>query len=263
MGLRRTAIRVRVIAEDVFCLPLRGCNAYLVGSAAQWALIDTGWARSEAAIKEVVESLFGPDARPAAILLTHAHPDHFGSAARLARSWGSPIYAHRDDLPYLQGGVLPEELLDPVGRVFNAVARVLPRQAVRRMTSSKLRDVVRALPAPAAEVPGLPEWEYVHVPGHSPGHVVFLRRRDGVLISGDAVITAPLGGLLPAVQRLSLPPRFVSWNWEMTKSAVALVAGLEPRVLATGHGVPMTGEDVAGELRRFATGLSGAGVHSR
>jgi hypothetical protein len=38
----------------------------------------------------------------------------------------------------------------------------------------------------------------------------------------------------------------------MTKAAFTTISELEPRVLACGHGVPMTGEQVAGQLRRFA-----------
>jgi len=45
-------------------------------------MIDTAWARSTTAIRTAAASLFG-DARPAAILLTHIHPDHSGSASAL------------------------------------------------------------------------------------------------------------------------------------------------------------------------------------
>ena len=53
--------------------------------------IDGGWPGSADAIRGAAESLFGPGAYPAAILLTHAHPDHFGSAADLARVWELPV----------------------------------------------------------------------------------------------------------------------------------------------------------------------------
>jgi glyoxylase-like metal-dependent hydrolase (beta-lactamase superfamily II) len=253
MGTDSTAGRARPIAEGVYWLPVGGCNVYMVGSAAQWALIDTGWTKAAEPIRKAAESLFGRDSRPAAILITHAHPDHTGSAAELARRWGAPVYVHRDDLPYVLGGVLPEDLLDPVGRVFNLITRALPRRTVERMTRSPLKDIVQTLPGPEAEVPGLLGWECIHAPGHSPGHVVFFRRNDRVLIAGDAVLTAPLIGMLPAMQRISRPAWFVSWDWELTKAAFTTVAELEPRVLATGHGTPMTGDKVAGELRDFAS----------
>ena len=242
------------IAPGVYCLHVRRSNVYFVRSPQSWVLIDAGWPGSADAIRRGAEFLFGPDTPPAAILLTHAHPDHFGSAADLARVWELPVWVHRDDLPYLQGGVLPDELLDPIGRVFTVLQRVLPERAVARMTSSDLKEIACALPG--QEVPGLPDWEYVHTPGHSPGHVVFFRPSDRVLLAGDVVLTAPLWGVLSSVQRPARPPWIASWNWGLTKAAVNTIAGLEPRVLGTGHGIPMAGEAVAHDLHAFAEHFS-------
>ena len=246
----------REIAPDVHYLCVRGANVYFVRSDASWALIDAGWPGYADAIRNAGESLFGPGTRPAAILLTHAHPDHVGSAAELARAWELPVWVQRDDLPYLQGGVIADDLLDPIGRVFSVLQRVMPERTVTRMTSSALKDMGRALPGKGAEVPGLPDWECIHTPGHSPGHVVFFRPKDRVLIAGDAVLTAPLLGLLSGMQRPARPPWIASWDWGLTKTAVATIAGLEPWVLATGHGVPMAGDGVAGELHAFARHFS-------
>jgi glyoxylase-like metal-dependent hydrolase (beta-lactamase superfamily II) len=55
-------------------------NAYLVGSGSAWALVDAAWATSAEAIRTAAEAVFGPGAHPAAILLTHIHPDHSGAA---------------------------------------------------------------------------------------------------------------------------------------------------------------------------------------
>jgi len=47
-----------------------------------------------------------------------------------------------------------------------------------------------------------------------------------------------------------------SWNWRMTKASFATLAKLEPRVLASGHGVPMAGPGVARDLYAFAERFS-------
>ena len=127
------------------------------------------------------------------------------------------------------------------------------------LSNASIKEVVRAFD-PSAAVPGLPDWECVPTPGHTPGHVVFLRTNDRVLIAGDAVVTVDLNSIWGFLlwsfrrskQRISGPPWYSTWNWRAAKESVALLAGLEPRVLATGHGVPMSGEETARELRTFS-----------
>ena len=91
MSPGRLAGEPREIAPDTYYLRVRRSNVYFVRSQGSWVLIDAGWTGSADAIRGAAESLFGPGAYPAAILLTHAHPDHFGSAADLARVWELPV----------------------------------------------------------------------------------------------------------------------------------------------------------------------------
>lgn len=82
------------VAAGVHCLrtgPWRlASNVYLVESGSSWVLVDAGWPGQASVIRSAAESLFGRGTRPAAILLTHVHPDHSGSAAELARPGGAP-----------------------------------------------------------------------------------------------------------------------------------------------------------------------------
>jgi hypothetical protein len=43
--------------------------------------------------------------------------------------------------------------------------------------------------------------------------------------------------------------RLPSWDWKGVKASVAVLAALEPAVLASGHGIRMSEPGVAGELR--------------
>src|SRR5579871_5990284 len=79
-------------------------NIYFVGSpGGPWVLVDSGTAGNAARIRDAAEERFGREARPAAILLTHGHRDHAGSAAALADYWDVDIYAHRLERPFLTG----------------------------------------------------------------------------------------------------------------------------------------------------------------
>jgi deazaflavin-dependent oxidoreductase (nitroreductase family) len=121
-----------------------------------------------------------------------------------------------------------------------------------------LRKVVRALD-PQAAVPGLSDWRCVPTPGHTPGHVAFHRPSDGVLIAGDAVLTLNANSVRDVVlrrQRLAGPPRYFTWSWPAATESVAGLAALEPHVLATGHGTPLSGAGTAGALRDLASELA-------
>jgi deazaflavin-dependent oxidoreductase (nitroreductase family) len=250
------------IAPGVYRLSLLGTNAYFVRSGPSWALIDAGWANSAQAIREAA-ALFGPNARPAAILLTHNHPDHAGAALDLARTWQLPVYVG----PYetVQKGedvaAFQRRIAIPLDHwLIFPLMRVMPRRVVAATHAQEraFAEVARTLD-PGSGVPGLADWQTIPTPGHSPGHASFFRPSDGILITGDALLTVnvnSLWDLLRGKQRISGPPRISTWSWRAAKRSVAALARLEPRVLAPGHGAPLAGPTVTQDLRAFAVRFS-------
>ena len=225
-------------------------NIYLVRSGPTWTLIDAGSADCGRSIQAAAESLFGENASSASILLTHDHPDHAGSARELAQTWNCPVWVHPDELPMVFGDISTfKTYANPLDRwVVLPLLRLMGRKRSQAMVSkASLKDVARALDL-SAELPGLPDWQLVPTPGHTPGHVAFFRPADRVLIAGDALVTVnlnSLGGLLLKKRRVSGPPWYTTWNWRLAKESVAVLAKLEPAVLAGGHGIPMAGPETA------------------
>ncbi len=249
------------IAPGVYRLSALGANVYFVRSGPAWALIDTGWANSGRAIRSAAKSLFGADARPAAMLLTHNHPDHAGSALELARMWGLPVYVGPPDVARAgeEIAAFQRRIASPLDHwLIFPLMRLMPPRAVAAMRAREaaFREVARPLD-PGAGVPSLPDWRLIPTPGHSPGHTAFFRASDGVLITGDALLTVNYNSpwdLLRGKRRVSGPPYISTWNWRAGKRSVALLARLEPRVLAGGHGAPMAG--IASASRAFAERFS-------
>jgi glyoxylase-like metal-dependent hydrolase (beta-lactamase superfamily II) len=239
---------MKEIAPNVYWVGFKISNVYLVGEkSGPWVVVDTCIPGHFGPIREAAEEIYGPGAKPDAIILTHAHRDHFGSALALSTYWNIPIYAPELDLPYLKGKKLPPS--DPTtDGILAFAARFLPTGG------TDLGDYVQSLPGDGA-VPGLPEWRWLATPGHTPGHVSLFRERDRVLIAGDAVLTVNMDKVSDVVtqtQELSRPPASVTYDWIMTRRSLEELAGLRPRVIASGHGVPMEGETLADDLAEFA-----------
>ena len=152
-----------------------------------------------------------------------------GSALRLARIWDCKVYMHPDELPIASGdfaamqacaGPLDHFVVLPLMRMMGTRRR----EAV--LARSSLSEVARAF-EPGAGVPGLPDWECVPTPGHTPGHVSYFRTRDRVLISGDALMTLKVNswsGLLLQRPGLSGPPWYTTWNRHAAKESVEVLA---------------------------------------
>jgi glyoxylase-like metal-dependent hydrolase (beta-lactamase superfamily II) len=256
-------LKPKEIATGVYCLSIgtgiKQSNIYFVQSGSSWALIDAAWQNRSQLIKTTAESLFGMDTRPVAILLTHIHPDHSGSAPELAEIWKVPVYVHPDEMPLASGKLIPE-YFHPLDRwLIVPLLKLMPRHVLEsKLSESSLEDVACAID-PSAGVPGLPDWQCIPTPGHTPGHVAFFRKSDSVLIAGDAILTVNLNSLWDLLMnrhRVSGPAYILTWNWQIAKESVVVLATLEPRVLACGHGIVMMGSGTANELRAFSDRFS-------
>ena len=249
-----------VVAPGVARLALGVVNAYLVGEAGgPWVLVDAGTPGSAERIQAEAQKRFGSGARPEAIVLTHGHADHSGSAAELSGLWGVPVYAHRSELPFLTGlSAYPPP--DPtVGGLLALLSRFMPRRAI-----DLGEERVRELPA-GTEVPGMPGWRWIHTPGHTPGHVCLWRDGDHVLLAGDALATVDadsFSGMLRRRRKISRPATPVTPDWGAAERSVREIAALRARVLAPGHGEPMEGPTLATELAAFAESFA-APEHGR
>lgn len=258
--LHATGTAATEIAPDVHLLGPWGrtqTTAYLVRDGASWFLIDAGWESDGPRIREAARLLLGPEQVPSAILLSHAHPDHEGSARELAQAWACPVYAHPAEVPIASGdfgamvrhaGPLDRWLILPLMR---AIGR-RRREAI--LAAGSLAGVLRPL-QPAGAVPGLEAWRWVHTPGHTPGHVAYVRARDRVVVSGDALLTLRVNtwsGLLRGRRGLSAPPWYTTWDRAAATASIAAISDLEPAVLASGHGRPIVGPGTAAAVRAFA-----------
>ncbi len=241
---------VEELAPELARLKTVIANLYFAGRpGGPWVLVDAGTPGHAARIRAAAEERFGPGARPEAILLTHGHFDHAGSAAELAELWDVPIYAHRLERPFLTGkSTYPPK--DPTaGGAMAFLSRVFPSSTVN--VGDRLRDLPEG-----GETPGLKGWRWHHTPGHAPGHVAFFQEGESILLAGDACTTMDLDsplGMLTQERRICRPPAPFTFDWDQAQRSVQLLADLRPVMIACGHGEAMSAAatDLAELARNF------------
>ncbi|GIP20019.1 MBL fold metallo-hydrolase [Paenibacillus sp. J22TS3] len=237
--LKTGTIDSEQVTEDLGYVRTLIANVILVGHPAggDWVLVDTGLGPTVTALEEEVDRIYGRP--PKAIILTHGHFDHVGGVITLAEKWNVPVYAHQLELPFLTGKQdYPPADPSVGGGLMAGISLVYPHKAI------DLGDRVKGLPEDGS-VPFLPQWRWIHTPGHSPGHVSLFRDRDRTLIAGDAIITVKQESALAVVSQeveLHGPPAYFTPDWELAKASVLKLATLRPELAITGHGQPVSGQ---------------------
>jgi hydroxyacylglutathione hydrolase len=210
---------MRAVAAGVHQLkgmPPHAINVYLAGDV----LVDAG---TPGARKRILRQLAGHDVRTH--LVTHAHPDHFGSSHAVCDALGIPLWTGAGDADAI-------ETATPVlaqGRVPALLAKLKmpPAQPVAR----RLRE---------GDTVG--DFVVLDVPGHSPGHIALWRESDRTLICGDVFFNLP---------SLRPPPGMLTFDPERNRASMRRLAELRPAVVLFGHGPPLRDPD---RLARVAAG---------
>jgi glyoxylase-like metal-dependent hydrolase (beta-lactamase superfamily II) len=225
-------LHVQGITDTVHLAHTDLVNWTLVADGRGVMLIDAGFPGSR---DDVLTSLRQLGFRPEdvrAILLTHAHVDHCGSAIWFAKTHGTPVYCHADEVDHSKREYLQQA--SPVDLLAHAwqprwikwsleIARkgALVRGGIPT-TQALTHDVAETLPGRPLAIP---------TPGHTSGHCSYLV--DGVLVSGDALIT---GHPLARSAGPQLLPAPFSHDEQGCVRSLAALAMLETDTLIPGHG---------------------------
>ncbi|MEK5406834.1 MBL fold metallo-hydrolase [Paenibacillus sp. FSL W8-0439] len=236
-------------APDLLSLRTLFVNVCFIGEpgSRSWVLVDTGMAGFTDSIIRLAEERFtGP---PVAIVLTHGHFDHVGSVIELVQHWGTPVYAHPLELPYLTG-MKDYQKPDPSvgGGLMSGISFLYPNDAI------DLDDRITSLPQDGS-VPGAPGWKWLHTPGHTPGHVSLFHERRRLMVAGDAFITVKQESALAVLlqeEEIHGPPAYFTTDWQAAQRSVKILANLKPAIAVTGHGHFMQGTELTDQLEKLA-----------
>lgn len=141
-------------------------------------LVDCGLKRAPAKIVTALAYLGRRPQDVQRIVLTHAHNDHAGGAARMVEQTAATgIAIHSADAEYARTGTPP-----PLDKSF-ASARLFARLPYGGFSPVAVTDELNN--GDTLDVAG--GLQIFHTPGHTPGHISLLHPESGVLITGDAL----------------------------------------------------------------------------
>lgn len=238
------------VLSDIYCYTNQIVNICCIGekNADDWLLIDTGMPKSSQRLIEVLEERFGEENKPKAIILTHGHFDHVGAVVDLVKKWGVKVYAHEAELPFLTG---KQSYPNPDGTVEGGLVAkmspIFPNEPI------DLGEHIEKLPSDGS-VPHLPEWRWIHTPGHAPGQIALFRKKDRTLVAGDAFVTVKQESLYKVMTQdveVNGPPKYLTTDWNSAFKSVKSLAALKPRFAVTGHGRPLSGQELTDGLTKL------------
>jgi len=205
---------------------LRWSNAYLlVEEEGDLTLIDAGGPGDHRRILGYIGRIGRNPSELARIVLTHSHPDHTGTLKELLQRAGATIAIHRGDTR--EGAKAGDFRL-----YYPAQPPIFGWDLpfLRRMPAHQFLEDGQVMPV----LGGL---QVVHSPGHTPGSICLYLPNQGVLFTGDT--------LLSDGQWFRRPVPFPGTNFPQYRASVERLAQLPFETACGGHGRPMLQEGSA------------------
>jgi glyoxylase-like metal-dependent hydrolase (beta-lactamase superfamily II) len=174
---------IKQIAQGLYII--RGpVNVYVLETADGLAVLDTGFPHTASKILDGVRALGYQSNDVHHILLTHAHPDHIGSAAALKRATGATVWAHPVDAPIIEAGKGFRHVEASPGLRNKIVGWLLVR-LVPPIEPTRVDQFLED----GESLPFLSDLVAKHAPGHSAGQLAFYwHRHGGVLFTADTCV---------------------------------------------------------------------------
>jgi hydroxyacylglutathione hydrolase len=160
------ALEFHVIPVTAF---QQNCSLLICSESRAAVLIDPG---GDLELIEAQLEALGAELKE--IWLTHGHLDHAGASRTLADRCKVPLIGpHEADRFWLQR-------LEAQAQNYGlpAYANFEPDRWLTEQDTLKLGEY---------------EFQVIHCPGHTPGHVVFYQKEEGLLIAGDVLFAGSIG----------------------------------------------------------------------
>ena len=162
-----------MIKVEKFVVGPLGENSFVVSDeSGECIFIDPGFYYEEE-YEEIVQYILENNLKPVKITNTHCHFDHIMGVEFIRNKYEIELHAHADDTFWIERAVDQGRMFGFEMKPVTPIDKFIDENKIVHFGNSKLK--------------------VIHVPGHSPGHVVFYHDESKSLIAGDVLFYGSIG----------------------------------------------------------------------
>lgn len=227
---------MELVIDGIHRLGTKAHNFYVLTDGGKATVIDAGCTKELPTLVDGLGSIgLGLD-DVEALVITHAHADHFGFAAEAAAK-GTAVKVHEDERTRANGTYDGRFAISTSELRFGRLAtwrNFLPMMRLGITGLTHTDDVETVIDGEVLDLPGRPV--VVHTPGHTEGHIAFHCSDLSTTFVGDALASMPLFGGTTGPQMIEdefhLDPA-------LARESLSRLADLGSGLVLPGHGEPL------------------------
>ncbi|MGH3032160.1 MAG: MBL fold metallo-hydrolase [Gaiellaceae bacterium] len=224
------------VAQGVYRLGSRWVNHCLVVDGPGAILVDAGYPGYLGQLEPAIAALGRRLEEIEAVLVTHHHVDHAGTAEAVRSRAGADVFVGAGDAPIVRGerpSHPPSGFYRQVWRP-SMIAYLLHTVRAGGARYRSVSEVTTLQDDGRLDLPGGPR--VVYTPGHTAGHCSVLLEERGVLLTGDAMVNFDY-----ATGRRGLKLHRFNEDREGAMASLGRLDGLDAEIVLFGHGDPWPG----------------------
>jgi glyoxylase-like metal-dependent hydrolase (beta-lactamase superfamily II) len=225
------------VAQGVYRLGTKWINFHLVADEGEFTLIDAGYPGYWKYLARAIDALGTSLEAIRAVIVTHHHADHAGTAERLRATVGARVLAGEGDA-WIVAGKYPSHaspgFYRRCSRRRSGLGFLVHSAAAGGAKYRPVQEVETLQGDQTLDLPGHPH--PIHTPGHTAGHYSIALPERGVLLSGDAMASFDY---VTGRRRLGLHP--LNDDHKIALASLDRLDPIDAEVVLFAHGEPWTG----------------------